>query len=362
MNTLEIIGQRLKEARGTAGYTPEEVSQKLGITKDELSLFESGKQNPPLSLLRKLAKLYGVFVSYFYGIEKLKGEVFNLILDKAKELSLPPETISQVHRFIFLCKEIVKLRQKLGIPKPEIPYYTLNQGSIEKQAKEVAEAERARLGLGDSLVPNLGEVLEDIRIPVIRLPLGMELSSAMVYDENFSAFILVNSDKPYQNQLIAYEYAHILQRQDKVHLNKDGQEDDFSERFVVHFLMPEGLAKRLVRQHHNLTDVWALISLRRTFGVSYETLISRLHELGEIGEKDLNRLLRVNLWNLEIKLFGEPKDPAPWKISKVLWELVLTAVKHEFITTSYASDLLEISPMQIQDILYELEEIELSRS
>jgi hypothetical protein len=52
----------------------------------------------------------------------------------------------------------------------------------------------------------------------------------------------------------------------------------------------------------------------------------------------------------------------PWKVSKVLWELVLTAVKHEFITTSYASDLLEISPMEIQDILYELEEIELSRS
>jgi cytoskeletal protein RodZ len=40
MNTLEIIGQRLKQARETVGYTPEEVSQKLGITKDELSLFE----------------------------------------------------------------------------------------------------------------------------------------------------------------------------------------------------------------------------------------------------------------------------------------------------------------------------------
>jgi Predicted Zn peptidase len=218
------------------------------------------------------------------------------------------------------------------------------------------------LGLGDSVMPNLGELLEDLRIPVIRLPLGRGLFSAMVYDENLSAFILVNSDEPHQNQLIAYEYAHILQRKDKVHLNKDEQRDDFSERFVVHFLMPESLVKRLVRQHHNLTDVWALISLRRTFGVSYETLISRLHELGEIDEKDLNRLLRINLWNLEIKLFGEPSPPVPWKVSKVLWELVLTAVKHEFITTSYASDLLEISPMEIQDILYELEEIELSRS
>jgi Predicted transcriptional regulators len=93
MNTLEIIGQRLKQARETAGYTQEEVSQKLGITKDELSLFESGRQNPPLSLLRKLAKLYGVFVSYFYGIDKPEGTAFTLLLDKAKELSLPPETI-----------------------------------------------------------------------------------------------------------------------------------------------------------------------------------------------------------------------------------------------------------------------------
>jgi transcriptional regulator with XRE-family HTH domain len=333
---LEIIGQRLEQARETVGYMPEEVAQKLGITKDELSLFESGRQNPPLSLLRKLAQLYGVFVSYFYGIDKPEGTAFALLLDKAKELSLCPETISQLHRFTFLCREIVKLRQKLGIPKPEIPHHIDNQA-------------------------DLGELLENRGIPVIRLPLGGDLSSAMVHDESLSAFILVNGNIPYQNQLIAYEYAHILQRKDKVHLNKDGQEDDFSRRFVVYFLMPESLVKRLVRQHHNLTDVWALISLRRTFGVSYETLISRLHELGEIDEKDLNRLLRVNLWNLEIKLFGEPSPPVPWKVSKVLWELVLTAVKHELISISYASDVLEISPMQIQDILYELEEIELSR-
>ena len=123
MNTLEIIGQMLRQARETVGYTPEEVAKRLGITKDELLLFESGKKSPPLTLLRKFAKLYGVFDSYFYGIDKLKGEGFNLLLDKAKELSLPPETISQVHRFIFLCKEIVKLRQKLEFQALEIPAF-----------------------------------------------------------------------------------------------------------------------------------------------------------------------------------------------------------------------------------------------
>jgi len=246
MNTLEIIGQRLKQAREATGYTPEEVSQKLGITKDELFLFEGGRQNPPLSLLRKLAKLYGVFVSYFYGIDKPEGNAFTLLLDKAKELSLPPETISQLQRFIFLCKEILKLRQKLGIPEPEIPYY------IDSQE-------------------NLGELLEDMGIPVIRMPLGKELSSAMVYDESLGAFILVNSDCPDPNQLIAHEYACVLQGE-KVHLNA----------------------------------------------------------------KDCPKAT-------------QSKSLQP--VSKVLWELVLTAVKHELISISYASDVLEISPIEIEEFL-----------
>jgi transcriptional regulator with XRE-family HTH domain len=241
---LLIIGQRLKEARETVGYTPEEVSQKLGITKDELFLFESGRQSPPPSLLRKFAKLYGVFVSYFYGIDKPEGTAFTLLLDKAKELSLPPETISQVHRFIFLCKEIVKLRQKLGIPKPEIPQ------NVDSQA-------------------DLGELLESKGIPVIRMPLGMELSSAMVCDESFGAFILVNSDGPDQNQLVAHEYARILQGE-KAHINAKA--------------CPKTTQK---------------------------------------------------------------KNTVP--ASKVLWELVLNAVKHGLISTSYAGDVLEISPMELSE-------------
>jgi len=250
MDTLEIIGQRLKQARETVGYTPEEVSQKLGISTDEILLFESGRKSPPLGLLRKLAKLYGVFDSYFYGIDKPEGTSFTLLLDNAKELSFPPETISQLHRFVFLCREIAKLRQKLGIPKPEIPRHVDSQ-------------------------ENLGELLEDMGIPVIRMSLGEELSSAMVWDESFGVFILVNSDCPNQNQLIAHEYGYILQGE-KVHLNA----------------------------------------------------------------KDCPKAMPL-----------QSRTSRP--VSKVLWELVLTAVKHELISTSYAGDVLEVSPMEVQDVLFD---------
>jgi hypothetical protein len=202
--------------------------------------------------LRKLAKLYGVFVSYFYAIDKPEGTAFTLLLNKAKELSLPPETISQVHRFTFLCKEIVKLRQKLGFPKPEIPRHVDNQAGLE-------------------------ELLEDRGIPVIRLPLGKELSSAMVCDESFGVFILVNSDCPDTNQLIAHEYAHILQGE-KAHLNVSAKD-----------------SPKATPQNRNIVPV-----------------------------------------------------------SKVLWELVLTALKHGLISTSYASDVLEISPVEIEDAVLQI--------
>jgi len=59
MDILKLIGQRLKEARETCGFKQEEVAQKIGITREYLSLLENGRRNPPLRMLQKLAELYG---------------------------------------------------------------------------------------------------------------------------------------------------------------------------------------------------------------------------------------------------------------------------------------------------------------
>jgi predicted HTH domain antitoxin len=45
------------------------------------------------------------------------------------------------------------------------------------------------------------------------------------------------------------------------------------------------------------------------------------------------------------------------QVSKVLWELVLEAARRDEISRSYAAEVLGISPMEVQDILYELEAI-----
>jgi Zn-dependent peptidase ImmA (M78 family)/transcriptional regulator with XRE-family HTH domain len=378
MDILKLIGQRLKEARETCGFKQEEVAQKIGITREYLSLLENGKRNPPLRMLQKLAELYGCPVSYFYGFNGTKGESFKLLLRKAQKQSLSPEVISQLRRFEFLCREIASLRQRLGIPKPELPTYPVTKEALEKQAKEAAEAERMRLGLGDDPVPNLAEVLEDEGIPVIRLPLNGEVSGAMAYDEDLGGFLLVNSNEPSfrQNWSVAHEYAHLLKDRGKgAELEKlsrddggEGQERErrqqslaerFADRFATHFLLPESTVRRLAERYADLDNAWALMSLRRIFGVSYPALLYRLCELGYLRERDVAKWQQENLCRLERRLFGEREDhlDQPIQVSKVLWELVLEAARRDEISRSYAAEVLGISPMEVQDILYELEAI-----
>jgi len=95
------------------------------------------------------------------------------------------------------------------------------------------------------------------------------------------------------------------------------------------------------------------------FGVSYPALLYRLCELGYLKEKDVVKWQQENLWRLEKRLFGDREDhrDQPMRVSKVLWELVLEAAMRGEISRSYAAEVLGITPMEVQDILYELEAV-----
>lgn len=62
---LVTIGQKLRDARKAAGLTQEQVAAVLEINQVQLSYFENGKREINLSLLGKLANLYGYDLEYF---------------------------------------------------------------------------------------------------------------------------------------------------------------------------------------------------------------------------------------------------------------------------------------------------------
>jgi len=62
---LKDIGKKLKEARKKAGLTQEQVSKLVDINKVQLSYYENGTREINITLLEKLANLYGYSVKYF---------------------------------------------------------------------------------------------------------------------------------------------------------------------------------------------------------------------------------------------------------------------------------------------------------
>ena len=62
------IGARCKQARITAGYTQEQLSEKLGVSRQAVSRWELGETTPEMNILIQLCKVFDVSADYFLGI------------------------------------------------------------------------------------------------------------------------------------------------------------------------------------------------------------------------------------------------------------------------------------------------------
>ena len=60
MREQQTLGRRIQEARKAAGLSQESLGERLGVSRQAVSKWESGAADPSTSNLLALAKLYGV--------------------------------------------------------------------------------------------------------------------------------------------------------------------------------------------------------------------------------------------------------------------------------------------------------------
>lgn len=60
MNQDKIIGQNLKKYREGMGLSQSNLSQYLGVTREEVSYFENGRRTMSTKLISKVSKLLGI--------------------------------------------------------------------------------------------------------------------------------------------------------------------------------------------------------------------------------------------------------------------------------------------------------------
>lgn len=73
---------RLKELRKKKHLTLEKMGEKVGIAKNTLSRYESGKREPKLEVWQKLADFFNVSVPYLQGFDKYQPNKLKELRDK----------------------------------------------------------------------------------------------------------------------------------------------------------------------------------------------------------------------------------------------------------------------------------------
>lgn len=63
----ETFGDKLKQARNDAGYSMQQIEDILGIKKNTLSRYETGKREPDIETIGRLADFYEVSLDWLIG-------------------------------------------------------------------------------------------------------------------------------------------------------------------------------------------------------------------------------------------------------------------------------------------------------
>ncbi|MEK5331476.1 MULTISPECIES: helix-turn-helix transcriptional regulator [unclassified Lysinibacillus] len=62
--------QRIKELRASFGWTQEQLSEKLGVSRQTIISIENGRYNPSLELAYKIAKSFQLSIEEVFIFEK----------------------------------------------------------------------------------------------------------------------------------------------------------------------------------------------------------------------------------------------------------------------------------------------------
>ena len=68
----ESFPSKLKQARETTGYTQQQIADMLNIKQYQISCYETGKTQPDIETLGKLADFYGVSTDWLIGTKGKK--------------------------------------------------------------------------------------------------------------------------------------------------------------------------------------------------------------------------------------------------------------------------------------------------
>jgi len=76
MGVKQLFAERLKELREENNMTQEQLGKLLNVTKQAISSYEKGENEPSLDTLVKIAEIFNVSLDYLFGRTKQKDNLY----------------------------------------------------------------------------------------------------------------------------------------------------------------------------------------------------------------------------------------------------------------------------------------------
>lgn len=280
----EIVADNLTRYRKGLRLSQEQLADIVGVSRQSINNYENAKTLPDSKTLSALAFALGVTIDDL--LRQPREGLLNFRFRAHAGCDFKPQLAAQVLRVL---EDYTALEQAVGFPPyaPEnTPCHQL-EGN-EKRIQTIANQFRRRLGLGDAPILNLFAAVEEIGLKVIRQPIAIKNFfglSACSIDQG--AFVLINTDNiTIERQLftLAHEIGHLIfhrgEYQDTLIESGAKEEEKAREKvadyFAGYLLVPQDEFDRIYPQTKNI------VKLKRHFRVSYQVILSRLAEMGEI--------------------------------------------------------------------------------
>jgi Zn-dependent peptidase ImmA (M78 family)/DNA-binding XRE family transcriptional regulator len=287
-------GERLRIAREGVKMTQAAAAQAIGVARTTIVAMEQGERRVQMSELQQLARLYGTSVNALLRRESVHVD----LAPRFRRMVGSDEAAAQAAELMAnLAKAEVELENLLGIRRVRNypPERALLPGDVKAQAEQDAAELRQRLGLGVGPVTNIVTLLEmelGVRVYVRRI--DGRISGLFAYDDDLGACMLLNANHPRErrNQSGGHEMGHFIStRREPEVLHQDeavnSREERYANAFARALLMP---SRSVLQKFHEVTagsdrlTRRHVIILAHFFGVSRESIVRRLEELGSVKQ------------------------------------------------------------------------------
>jgi len=302
------IGLQVRTFRQLKHLSQAELAAQVGIRPGPMNAIEKGKHVPTGRMLLRLAEALGVSVDSLLGrpeavfaareerpsylrSETSDGHPVAQPMRLRDDQPLDPATEKQLQQrvFEFLALEDACQAQKCATIPLRHPFTTDTRG-IELLAQQV----RQFLGIGQAVIFDYLELLENAGLRIVFCPMPENIASAAYYDAaNANAFFFINEALNVERQLF-----ELAKRLGAIYLHTGGARPPgaqangppdslrIARQFAAFFLMPEAAMRATVAQTGITPERWTyelVLRLKHRFGVSAESFVIRLEELSLIS-------------------------------------------------------------------------------